>query len=284
MSSDESNELDHIAKEIIMTATQTNNGNMSSAQEAEVNAALAELDLESIEALETVTGIDELEMAGEGVVQEPEDEPEGEPETAEAANADAIVSEDELDELEMEVDKAEAYASQESAAVGASADGSIKKEGTTTPKKSGAPRASTPRTPRDMASVPAEHFVLTGDATAMSDEDKSASKAAVMAATPGQKKVAEKFENVFQSMAAGRAPSKYTMTAFAALDASGTATSAEIIAAFKTSGVGEGTARSQCGQMMALFPVLGVAERDGKSLKLKADSNIAAYLRKHIAA
>ncbi len=254
-----------------MTATQTSE-NMSKAQAAELDGVLAEL--ENIDELETVSEVEELEMVPEEVVEE---------ETIEAAAADDVLDENTLDELDLEIDKAESYAAQESATVGASADGSIQTEGTVK-AKGGAKRTSTPRVPRDMASVPPEHFVLTGDAAAMSDEDKNSAKTTVMAATPTQKKVAEKFENVFQSMAAGRAPSKYVMTIFGALDTKKELTSAEIIGAFKASGVGEGTARSQSGQIMVLFPVLGIAERDGKNLKLKDDSNIADYLRKHIAA
>ncbi|HDC4315859.1 TPA: hypothetical protein O8U22_003958 [Enterobacter kobei] len=35
-----------------------------------------------------------------------------------------------------------------------------------------------------------------------------------------------------------------------------------------------GTASTQAGQMMTVFPALGIAEKDGKSLTLNADSPI----------
>jgi len=60
-----------------------------------------------------------------------------------------------------------------------------------------------------------------------------------------------------------------------------TITSADIVAAYKASGLKEGTARSQSGQIMVLFDALGIAKRNGKSLTLDADSNAVTYLRAH---
>lgn len=265
------NELDKIAKEIKMTATQTAPTSMSQAQNAALENALADLD-----ELETITEAEELAPTdGEEIIEE--------------QDASAALSDDDLDELELTVQKEEAkaeiYEAQEGAQIGATEDGSISSEGTVKRGgKAGAKRASTPRTARDLNAVDDAHFVLSGDVSAMSDEDKSSAKTGAIAAKPTQKKVAEKFENVFLSMQDGRAPSKYVLTAFGCLNANTTMSSADLIAAFKTSGVGDGTARSQSGQIMALFPVLGVAERDGKTLKLKDDSNIAEYLRKHLTA
>lgn len=227
---------------------------------SESQEAALELALSGLDEIETIGGVDELVLAPtEEVIEEPVDEA-------------SVLNDGELDALELAVDKGETYASQESAVIGATESGEVKKK-----------RTSAPRTPRDLNSVDAKHFVLFGDVSKTSDADKEACKNAAMASVPTQVKVAEKFENVFGAMSVGKAPSKYVMTAFGALDVKKEITSSEIIAAFKTSGVGEGTARSQTGQIMALLPVLGIAERDGKTLRLNEDSNVAAYLRSHAA-
>ena len=69
------------------------------------------------------------------------------------------------------------------------------------------------------------------------------------------------------------------MIAFKLLDEKKSATSADIIAAYKASGLGEGTARSQSGQIMHLFHVVGIADRANQVLTLKEDSKIAERLR-----
>lgn len=276
-----------------MTDTNTTNTELTAAEYQDIDNVLAGIepddDMESIEAMDEFSDLDSLEdvNAIEEIAAAEEDETDADAEEVAPVEASGNYSEDEIDDLELAVDKAAAYEAQESAPIGGGEDGKISSEGTVntrTRSSSSTPRTSTPRAPRDMASVSPECFILNGDASTRSDEDKAAAKTAVMAATPGQKKVAEKFENVFLNMSAGRAPSKYVMTAFAALDKNKTMSSSEVVAAFKTSGVGEGTARSQSGQIMVLFAALGIAERDGKTLKMKEDSNVAEYLRKHVSA
>lgn len=139
--------------------------------------------------------------------------------------------------------------------------------------------ASKPRIVRDLSAVPAEFFVTIGDASGLNSATSEACKTAMLAAKPTQVKIAEKFENLFTSLAAGRAPYKYTMTAFAALSVTGSMSSADLIAAFRAQGVGDGTARSQAGQLMHLFAVVGVADRLKHTLTLRADSTIAQRLR-----
>lgn len=97
-------------------------------------------------------------------------------------------------------------------------------------------------------------------------------------ARPKQVKVAEKFDNLFLALAAGKEPSSYVVTAFKVLSATGTMTSADLVAAYKTSGLKDGTARSQTGQIMELFNVVGIARRSGQSLTLRTDSVIAQKL------
>lgn len=266
----EENDLDQIAKENAMTSVNTETNVAENEILDSVMTQIEEIEALAAEEIEEIVEDDGLDLDGLDDVNEIEEL---------SADGAEDLSDDDLAELEREENKAAAYASQESTATGATS--TITATGTVSTKRAS---SGAPRTPRDMATVPADCFVLSGDVSSMSDADKNAAKTAVMATTPGQKKVAEKFEHLFHAMQAGRAPSVYVMTAFAALEAKKELSSAEIVAAFKTSGVGEGTARSQSGQIMVLFPVLGIADRAGKSLKLRADSNIAEYLRKHLPA
>ena len=99
---------------------------------------------------------------------------------------------------------------------------------------------------------------------------------------PAQVKIAEKFENLFTALSVGKAPSTYVMIAFKLLDEKKTVTSADIVAAYKASGLGEGTARSQSGQIMHLFATVEIATRVGQTLTLNASSTIADRIRKVI--
>src|SRR5262249_20806810 len=104
------------------------------------------------------------------------------------------------------------------------------------------------------------------------------------------KKIADKFDNVLTELAAGKAPSVYTMACFRHLHAHGTATQTDLVAALKATKVkndkiakgsgtySDGTARSQAGQIMELFRVLGVANRERQTLTLRSDSLIAEKL------
>lgn len=138
------------------------------------------------------------------------------------------------------------------------------------PKDPNKPKVA--RTPRSaIGDLPDTAFEITVGAPA--------DKAAVLAATPAQKKVAEKFENLFISLNAAKEPSRYVVTAFKLLNAQKSVTSMDIVGAYKTEGLGDGTARSQSGQIMALFDVVGIADRAGSKLTLRADSAVAAKLR-----
>jgi hypothetical protein len=134
-------------------------------------------------------------------------------------------------------------------------------------------KAAAPKAPRDLNSIDASVFVLTDGVT-----DLEANKAAVIALMPKQKKIAEKFENVFRSVAAGKAPSEFVRIGFKTLHNSGTMTSTELVAALKAAEYSEGTSRSQAGQIMALFPLLGVAKREGQKLTYNADAPMTKRL------
>lgn len=70
------------------------------------------------------------------------------------------------------------------------------------------------------------------------------------------------------------------MFAFKLLDEKKTVISADVVGAYKASDLGEGTARSQSGQIMHLFATVGIADRSGQSLTLKGDSTIAERIHK----
>jgi hypothetical protein len=143
-----------------------------------------------------------------------------------------------------------------------------------------APKTAKPKAVRDLNDLDASMFVLTAEAPA----DLEANKLAVIGLMPKQKKIAEKFENLFLSIAAGRKPSVYTMTCLSALVAGGTVTQTDLVGALKASAkknggaYHEGTARSQAGQMMTLFAAVGIASRDKQTLVYDTTSPIAAKL------
>lgn len=105
-----------------------------------------------------------------------------------------------------------------------------------------------------------------------------ANKASVLALRPGAKKIAEKFDNLFQSVNAGRKPSVYVMTGFKALSVSGAITGPDMVAAMQADGYSVGTSRSQAQQVMSLFQTLKVAKKDGGKIVLNDQSVIAQAL------
>ena len=231
---------------------------------ASLDAALADLDL--VESVEEDIIID--------------DEPDADDLPAEDV-APVELASDELADLDLALTKNEAYAEQTSAAMETTElpaptptkPGKVQKA----PKVAGA--ASAPRTPRDISKVADEFFVLSGDPSTMSPDDLSAARTATMALKPAQVKIAEKFENLFTALSAGKAPSTYVMIAFDVLEKKGSMTSADVVGAYKASGLGEGTARSQSGQIMNLFATVGIATRSGQTLTLRSDSLLADRLR-----
>lgn len=112
----------------------------------------------------------------------------------------------------------------------------------------------------------------------INDVVDAASKAATIALRPTQVKVAEKFDNLFLAIANGKLPSNYVVVAFKTLNKFGAMTSADLVAAYKATGLKDGTARSQAGQIMELFNVVGIALRSGQALSQRADSTVAVRL------
>ncbi|SOC90078.1 hypothetical protein SAMN05216358_0097 [Rhizobium sp. AN5] len=233
-----------------------------------LDAVLADLDIQS-------------EGEEEGVIYETTPEDEAELEAAEeAAVAPTVLESEELADLDLALAKNEIYEEQKSSSV------------TTTelpaptaavrPKAKGERKAASSgvtRTPRDISKVADEFFVLSGDPSTMSDEDLKTARETTMKLLPAQVKVAEKFDNLFTALSVGKEPSVYVMVAFKLLDSKGSMTSADVVGAYKASGLGEGTARSQSGQIMNLFATVKIADRSGQTLTLRSDSKIAERLR-----
>jgi hypothetical protein len=197
-----------------------------------------------------------------------------------------VLEHEELRDLELASVRDEAYEEQESkvdTAASVTETTEAAKSAKTT-KVVKAKAAGVPRTPRvDLASMDAFNFILEGDADSMSDADKDAAKTATLALMPKQKKIAEKFENLFQALSAGKLPSVYVVQAFKLLDSKKTMSSADLVAHFKGS-YKQGTAMSQAGQILNLFDTVKIATRSKNSLTLNADSVLAARMRNAIAA
>lgn len=199
--------------------------------------------------------------------------------------ADLDISDDELQAVDTEIAKTEAYEAQAAAATPGTGtvdlSGEKPKKAKKEPKGKKA-KSTAPAAPRDLSSLADGAFVL----TAAPPADLAANRATVMAARPGQKKIAEKFDNLILSVAQGKSPSKYTMDCFRALQAKGTITQGELVAALRSlnsnrgSVYSEGTARSQVGQFMVLANVLGIATRTKNTLTMNSDSAFADALAK----
>jgi hypothetical protein len=198
----------------------------------------------------------------------------------EASGADIgelVLDDSDLSAVEVVEGQEAAYEGQETKAADVAAPAATKPA----KAKKAAGAAKTPRTPRELSTLDASHFVLTAEAPA----DLEANKATVIGSRPAQKKIAEKFDNLFQSIAAGKKPSIYVMGCFNVLADKGTVTQTDLVAALKAtnskkgSSYSEGTARSQAGQIMNLFATVGIATREKQTLTYVSDSPIAAKLK-----
>lgn len=184
-----------------------------------------------------------------------------------------------LADLESTTARAEVYASQESSAVVADPTAAAPAKAARKPRAAKAASAGVPRVKRvDLNALPNDVFQLR-DGDAIDDT----AKAVTLSKRPAQVKVAEKFDNLFQSIAANKLPSRYVVTAINLLSKNGSMTSADLNAAFIGEGLGKGTASSQTGQIVALFSAVGIANRSGQSLTACQDSAVAKKLKAIIA-
>lgn len=241
-----------------------------------------------LEALDAVLADFDLDDAAEGADAEemilettPEDEAELEAAEEAALTSPAVLADDDLADLDLALAKTELYEEQQSSTVATTElpEPTAAKQTKARGAKKASAGTGAARTPRDIAKVGDEFFVLAGDPAAMSEDDLKAARDATMKLRPLQVKVAEKFDNLFTALSVGKAPSVYVMVAFNLLESKGSMTSADVVGAYKASGLGEGTARSQSGQIMNLFATVGIATRSGQTLTLRSDSKIAERLR-----
>lgn len=217
---------------------------------AEASSLLADSAAEADEIRAALSAIDGLDVSGGAVTEASDDD------------VTAALSTIALDEV-----KKAAYAAAEGEPEAAAPAAARKAK---TPKPPAAPRVS-----KTADELKPENFVLeAADATA----DLDALKAAVLASCPKQKKIVEKFHNILCAIAAGKLPSVYAVIAYKVIRGKGGATSNEIVAAMQTEGYSIGTARSQTGQLMALFDTLKIAKRAGNTLTPNPDSMLAVAL------
>ncbi|TDW20485.1 hypothetical protein EV128_125115 [Rhizobium azibense] len=267
----ENNDLNELAKEIDMTNlnTSTSAVALAGSTAAALDDLLDDLELDGLDGEEVTDAVEEVVEASAIV----EDSAEVTEEDLENVN---------IDDLEMSLDREEGYASQESELSVAEKPANAVAEAKSKPAKA-AKTPSAPRTPRDMASLDAKVFVLEGDASTMSEDDLNDNKVAVMATVPSQKKIAEKFENLFAALHAGKQPSVYVTQAFKLLDEKKTITGTDVTTMFKAS-YKQGTAQSQSGQIMTLFEAAKIATRTKNTLVLNENSTVAQRLRDIFAA
>jgi hypothetical protein len=138
-----------------------------------------------------------------------------------------------------------------------------------------APRRKRERIPRDLMTLESKFFILDDRFSG----DIEANKNAVISMKPLQKKIAEKFDNIFVSIAMDRAPSTFIVDCFQVLYREKTVTSSQLVAALRSGDYSEGTARSQVGQIMMLFALVGIATRSNQTLQFNEHSVIADRLK-----
>lgn len=269
----ENSDLNAIAKEIDMKTAAQNASAPATPSVQAIEDMLDDLELDSLDAgdsNEVIEDVEELELNAEPAIVEP-------------VTDDELEASVDIEELDLELERTKTYSSQESDVSpvenAQAAVKSAKDKPGRAPKAAKAPKAAaTPRTPRDLNALDPSTFVLSGDVATMDQAALDQAKTDALAKVPTQKKIAEKYENLFMSLAANRQPSVYVKQALALIDEKKTVTGADITAMFKGS-YGQGTAQSQAGQIMVLFDAVGIAERTKNTLTLKPDSVVAQKLR-----
>lgn len=236
-----------------------------------MSTALSVIEPTEIEIAGLDAALADMEIDGEDVVILDET-------PANEGDIEAVVGEIVSDEA-----KAKAYAEQESTTTldPAAAEAAAAKvaDGTAKPKKAKGEKkekatTGVSRTKGSVTDLPTDAFVLV---SADADGDLDANKAAVLALRPSAKKIAEKFDNLFLAMSAGKLPSVYTVEVFKALRASALG-STEIVKALETAGYSLGTSRSQAQQVIQLFQTLKIATKNEGKLVLNPDSVLGMAL------
>lgn len=186
------------------------------------------------------------------------------------------ISDDEITaagtEIERQENKQKAYKKQDADGTDVTIAAEPAKKARKAKSKDAAPAAAKVKIERSLEALPEETFRLV-----LSDKPTDAVRLATLALRPTAKKIAEKFDNLFVSLAAGKTPSVYVMDAIRLLKAETSFNSTELVAHFLKS-YQEGTARSQAQQICALFKATKIVVESGKRFELNSDSVIAASL------
>lgn len=190
-----------------------------------------------------------------------------------------------LDEVEaaaaVETLKGETYANQE----GEEADPSV----TIAANPAATKISRAPRTTRIAGAKPSQILATFG-------EEQLAKVAMLTSGTPGDigelsatvdglaKKVGDKAINLLRYADNPSKLQSYTLLGLLHLESEKSITSISLVAMLVAKGYTEGTARSQANQLMSLFPALKVADRSGKVLSLREDSEVISRYRGSFAA
>lgn len=225
---------------------------------AALDDLLDDLDLE-------MSSEDEVFSTGETVVEEPE---------VELDHAD-------LESLEIKLELSDNYAEQQSDTADPETEAAEipgKRQKTRKASSPATPRVAKPRIDRDLTKLSPEFFCLEGDPNSVMAD--ASMRDAVISTRPTQVKIADKFDNLFVSLAAGRKPSTYVVDALAFLEKSTSMSTSALVSHFAVN-LDIGTARSQAGQIMKLFEVLKIGLPDGKnSIKINPKSTLVERLNK----
>lgn len=264
------------------------------------DAVLDDLDLliadrEGDEILETIE-----EQHSDEIIEEQFDEPPVE--TVEAADISekvevieelephSILNDLDMESLNMDLAKQEAYEEQSAETnVTISDPADIAAASAAKPKRArkAATAPAKKRTVRDLNSIEAKYFATNTDPETVDEAALATYKDSFIKGMPAQVKVRDKIELVMCGIASGNAPNRYVEIPFRLLIEKGTITHSDIMAAYKVAttkdgakNLNAGTAAAQTGQIMVLFPYLGIASLSGKKeLTLCSDSRVAAELK-----
>ncbi|MBO6507381.1 MAG: hypothetical protein JJ979_02660, partial [Roseibium sp.] len=190
----------------------------------------------------------------------------------------AMAAADELEDLELSdegnaaIDRLEAYDDQEE--TDDMDIDEVKTREKAPPKKKRAAGTGRSRSV-DLSKINAEIFVLDTD---KEPEDLDANRSDVIARRPSQVKIAQKFDGLFNALATNGKVERYVDIAIRFMIEKGAFTSVDLKNHYLDF-VKPGTASSQAGQIMTLFPAAGIAERDGKNLKLRDNSKVVERLK-----
>lgn len=120
----------------------------------------------------------------------------------------------------------------------------------------GSGKQKAPKAPKAPKAAPA----IMREFTAVAQIDQATLDANLAACTA--KKVREKIDNLIAAIQTGKKLSVYTQVAVRELVANGSISGKDMVSAFLTAGLKEGTARAQAQQMTSLFKVVGAVVPD----------------------